>query len=253
MSISYRTTGAWGPGTGYDIPSADIDQSFHSLVLGAERLVNLPPVPTNGIADIRFTRTSVYVYLNNGQRLGPFDLPLPEFRWRGDWEPSTSYEAFDVFGVDGEGVFFVLHDHTSGPSFNPANPNLQLVFADLVHEVTTRPIYNVPDVDVILTASVSGWYLRCDTGCTFRMGSDAEGGWQDGANLIIRQIGTLPVFLTPQPGVNLIAPAGLLLQSNGLDGATLHLRRAANNTWDVWGDLAVDETETGTTTFDTGT
>lgn len=247
-SISFRTTGAWGPGTGYDLPAADIDQSFYALVQGVQQMETLPPVPTNGIADIRFTRTAVYVYLNNGQRLGPFSLPLPSFRWRGDWEPNESYEAYDVFGTDSDGVFFVLHDFTAGPTFNPADSNLQLMFAPISHEVTVRPVVNIPDVDVFLTADFAGWYIRNDTGCTFRISSDAEGRWEEGANLTLRQVGSLPLVLAPGAGVNLIAPTGRLLQSNGLDGATLHLRRAANNTWDVWGDLAADETETGSAT-----
>lgn len=245
-TISYRTTGAWGPGTGFNLPAADIDQSFYALQLGAQRLTTLPPVPTNGIADIRFTRTSVYVFLNNGQRLGPFNLPLPGFVWRGDWEPSTAYEAYDVFGTDEDGVFFVLHDHTSGGSFNPSNPNLQLMFAPIPHEVTVRPVANIPDVDVILTAAFAGWYIRNDTGCLFRVASDADGGWMEGANLILRQIGSSPLLLAENPGVNIITPAGKLLRSNGLDGATIHLRRAGNNTWDVWGDLLSAETETET-------
>jgi hypothetical protein len=41
------------------------------------------------------------------------------FRWRGEWQPSTSYAVLDVVTVTNLGIYMVQIAHTSGTTFDP--------------------------------------------------------------------------------------------------------------------------------------
>jgi hypothetical protein len=132
MTLIYRTIGPWGPGKAANLLPAEVDANFWQL---AEEIVTLqsnPAVP-NGIESISVSGTQMTIYLNDGSVMGPFTLPVLMFRWRGEWQPSTSYAELDVFTVLNTGIFCVLIAHTSGTSFDPnltigGQPALQQLF-----------------------------------------------------------------------------------------------------------------------------
>jgi hypothetical protein len=132
MTLIYRTTGPWGSGKGVNLQASEVDSNFWQL---AEEIVTLqsnPAIP-NGIASISVSGTQMTIYLNDGSIMGPFTLPILMFRWRGEWQPTTSYAELDVFTVLNTGIFCVLIAHTSGTTFDPnlqvgGQPALQQLF-----------------------------------------------------------------------------------------------------------------------------
>lgn len=118
----YRTNDVakWGTGKGADLTPTEVDTNFWDMLV---RIVALETggIPANGIANFVVTGSSFVVVLDDATELGPFTLPLATFGWRGDWQPETTYAAFDVFRVYGEfnGIYVVLDSHTSGLTFDP--------------------------------------------------------------------------------------------------------------------------------------
>jgi hypothetical protein len=132
MTLTYRTVGPWGPGKGVNLQPTEVDSNFWQLAEDIVSLQSNPAVP-NGIASISVSGTQMTIYLNDGSVMGPFTLPILMFRWRGEWQPSTSYAELDVFTVLNTGIFCVLIAHTSGTTFDPAltiggQPALQQLF-----------------------------------------------------------------------------------------------------------------------------
>jgi hypothetical protein len=118
MTISYRTAGAWGPGLGRNLTAAEGDGNFYDLDSRVGDLETNPPTP-NDIASATVSGTQLSFTLVDGTVLGPLDLPILVWTWRGEWTPTTLYEVLDTFVVTGTGLFMVLVDHTSAASFDP--------------------------------------------------------------------------------------------------------------------------------------
>lgn len=115
----YRTNGAWGSGLGVNLTAAQVDTNFYELRTDVDGLKNNPLTP-NGIASITVAGTAMTVFLDNGKSLGPFPLPVLQFRWRDAWAAATLYAVLDAFKVDNQGIFSVLLAHTSAAAFNAA-------------------------------------------------------------------------------------------------------------------------------------
>lgn len=111
----YRTAGAWGAGKGSNLTAAESDANIHELRSDIDDLIASPPT-ANSIATMTVTAQSFTTTLTNGTTLGPYAITLPVFRWRDTWATGTLYEELDSFSVTGEGIFVVLHDHTSSAS-----------------------------------------------------------------------------------------------------------------------------------------
>ena len=118
MDITFRTLGPWGPGKGANLQPSEVDSNFWSIAQAILDLQENPALP-NGIASITVSGTQMTIYLNDGSVMGPFTLPVLVFRWRGEWEASTAYEALDVFTVFQTGIFMVQAAHLSGDTFDP--------------------------------------------------------------------------------------------------------------------------------------
>lgn len=118
MDITFRTLGPWGPGKGTNLQPSEVDSNFWSVAQAILDLQENPSLP-NGIASITVAGTQMTIYLNDGSVMGPFTLPVLVFRWRGEWEASTAYEALDVFTVFQTGIFMVQAAHLSGSVFDP--------------------------------------------------------------------------------------------------------------------------------------
>lgn len=133
VSIIWRTTGAHGTGIGVDLTGAQVDANFYSVKLAIEALEADRPQPNN-IVGWELNGTSLTWVFQDATTLPPMPLPMWNPIWRGDWTPDTSYEAMNVFFVDGVGEYMVLQDHTSGSTFDPdllvgTNPAYLLMLA----------------------------------------------------------------------------------------------------------------------------
>lgn len=116
IAVIYRTNGAWGTGQGTNLSAAQVDTNFYNLAQAIITLQTDAPQPNN-IASISQSGTSLVITLTDSTAF-TLALPAVQFRWRGDWAPSTSYLALDAFKVDGVGLFSVLVNHTSAGSFD---------------------------------------------------------------------------------------------------------------------------------------
>lgn len=79
MSITYRTTGAWGPGKGSNLTAAEVDGNFHDLDQRVTGLESNPPTPDE-ISNITVTGTQMTIWLVSGAHFGPFTLPQAAWR-----------------------------------------------------------------------------------------------------------------------------------------------------------------------------
>lgn len=157
MDLTYRTLGAWGPGKGSNLQPSEVDSNFWAIAQAIVDLETNPAVP-NGIESISVSGTQMYITLTDGTVMGPFTLPVLTFRWRGEWQPNTSYAELDVFTVTHTGIFMVLVSHVSG------------AFWDDLYQVDGQPAYlqlfgsvdtglsGLPDVQ--LTALAVGDFLN---------------------------------------------------------------------------------------------
>lgn len=127
----YRTNGAWGVGLGVNLTPAQVDGNFYELRSDLDDVIANPPTPNN-IASIAVSGTAMTITLDDATELGPFPLPVLQFRWRGDWAPTTLYATLDSFAVAGYGIFSVLQDHTSAGSFDPDAAGVAIAATALV-------------------------------------------------------------------------------------------------------------------------
>lgn len=79
MTITYRTTGAWGAGKGANLTPAEVDGNFHDLATRVGSLETDAPQPVN-IADITVVGTQMTIVLEDATSFGPFTLPQANFR-----------------------------------------------------------------------------------------------------------------------------------------------------------------------------
>jgi hypothetical protein len=95
----YVTTGAWGAGGGVPLSAAEIDTNFYRVV---QRIVSLETDPPIGpyVTSVALAGTSFTMGLSDGSTLGPITFTIPMPRWRGDWQPLTTYHALDGVWVN---------------------------------------------------------------------------------------------------------------------------------------------------------
>lgn len=75
MTLRYRTTGAWGAGTGYDLPADEVDENFYTL----KQLIDAIPAGDAGVgvSNITSVGTQITFHLTDLTTLGPFNIPTP--------------------------------------------------------------------------------------------------------------------------------------------------------------------------------
>lgn len=123
VDILFRTDGVWGAGKGSRLNKVEVDENFWSLKQAVEALQSTPLQPLQ-IADIQVTGNQMTIVLSdNVTTFGPFTLPTAVLRWRDIWEANTPYLKFDLFTAL-EGMYLVLQDHTSDPTFDPSATNV---------------------------------------------------------------------------------------------------------------------------------
>ncbi|MBZ7921669.1 hypothetical protein LAC81_07725 [Ensifer adhaerens] len=76
MTLTYRTSGAWGSGKGSNLTAAEIDGNTHELAERVAELEGSAPEP-NQISNITQAGNTITIHLEDGSTFGPFILPRP--------------------------------------------------------------------------------------------------------------------------------------------------------------------------------
>jgi len=118
VDITYRLAGPWGAGKGANLLPSEADYNFWNIAQAILDLESNPAQPV-GIESITMSGSSMTIHLTDGSFMGPFLIPVLTFSWRGEWQPTTSYNVLDVFSVADTGIYLVLLAHTSNIAFDP--------------------------------------------------------------------------------------------------------------------------------------
>lgn len=117
MTITYRTSGAWGPGKGANLTAAEVDGNFHGLNTRLTAVEANPAQPAQ-IEAITSSGSALTITMDNGDVYGPLPIPATALRFMGIWAAATSYLKNDVVRY-GNDVYYISADHTSGATFLP--------------------------------------------------------------------------------------------------------------------------------------
>jgi hypothetical protein len=113
--IIFKNNGDWGTGIGVPLSSMQVDLNFWQLLL---RIVNLEenPIQPNQIEMIEVIGNKMTIHMSDYTTFGPFTLPVAAFRFTGAFQGNHDYKTYDLL-LANEGLYMVLHDFTSGPTF----------------------------------------------------------------------------------------------------------------------------------------
>jgi hypothetical protein len=113
--IIFKNNGAWGAGTGARLPSMTIDLNFYQLLT---RLIAVEtnPIQPNQIDSIEVIGNQMTFHMTDYSTLGPFTLPVAALSFTGAFQPNHDYKTYNLLTAN-EGLYMVLHDFTSGPTF----------------------------------------------------------------------------------------------------------------------------------------
>ena len=119
-SLVFRTDdpARWGGGQGSDLAAVTIDLNFWTLFSAVQALEDHQSVGA-GIDYINQPAGGnlFYIHLTDHRVLGPFVIPSSQWNPRGEWEPITTYAAYDVVSHDGA-LYLIVIPHTSGTTFS---------------------------------------------------------------------------------------------------------------------------------------
>lgn len=223
---------------GSNLTPSEVDGNFTDL---DGRVHTIETAPTFvGISYFQIIGTSLYVHMTDSSVLGPYTLPLLQWRFTGDFQPSHSYVPNDIL-TDSGSVYLVNIAHTSALTFDPAatdglgNPLYQLVLDPPTF--APPPTKTVASSTYTLLAGDANSYIRFTNsgGCVVTVPAST---FDTDVEIHLRQtLDSSPVSLVAAGGVTLHGVAGTL-NATGLRGATMTIKCVATNGWDVMGLLA---------------
>jgi hypothetical protein len=165
MTLTYRTGGPWGAGKGTNLTPSEVDQNVYELAQAIVALQDHETAGANGIATVTLADTQMSIFLTDGTELGPFTIPVLKFRWRGEWEPDTSYAELDVVKVTSVGIFMLQVNSTSNSTFDATETSGDnLVYLQLFGSVDAK-LSTLGDV--LITDLASGDILHWVAGDEF--------------------------------------------------------------------------------------
>lgn len=132
---------------GAPLTSEEADDNVHDL---DDRLTALEenPTPPISIANVTTTGKTFTIWLTDGSSLGPYQLPVAAFNWRGDWLPDTGYFEYDLVENGLDGLFLVLQNHVSGSEFDPDVENSgEPVYQQIIGPFVAGSISTLEDVN----------------------------------------------------------------------------------------------------------
>lgn len=121
MTIIFRTAGAWGAGKGSNLTPAEVDGNFWDHEQRLDSIETNPPAAVN-IDYFTTSGNQMFAHMTDHSVIGPIEIPVGTWNFRGEWQPDTLYFAFDVVTF-GTAVYLVNSEHTSEGSFDPSASN----------------------------------------------------------------------------------------------------------------------------------
>lgn len=116
--LKFATSGPWGPSTNdRRLTAPEADGNINNLALAIQDLID-NPVEGVSVSEISVTGRQVTFHMSDASTHGPFDLPIAQPRYRGEWVTATAYSTFDIIKVTLSGTYMVLQDHTSESTFD---------------------------------------------------------------------------------------------------------------------------------------
>jgi hypothetical protein len=108
-SITFRTNDPtrWGTGNGMDLTAFQIDINFWVLYTAILAIQEHQETNGAGISEFIVSGDTFSVQLTNHVVLGPFNLPVAAFNFRGPWQANQTYNINDVF-TQGGAVYLVI-------------------------------------------------------------------------------------------------------------------------------------------------
>jgi hypothetical protein len=157
--LLYRTSGAWGAGTGANLTPAQVDGNFYDV---SQRVQFLELHPSEPVLITSFSATGdqLYIHMSDGTINGPVTLPVVRWFFRGPWAPSTSYAKDDVVVGPDSAVYIVTFNHTSSAStFDPhANDGAGHSYYSLLLSVPAATLPTGGGAGFVLTKNTTANY-----------------------------------------------------------------------------------------------
>jgi hypothetical protein len=272
MALIYRTAGPWGAGKGANLVAGEVDGNFYDVDQRVVVLEDTMPEAANGIAFFSVTGNQFYVHMTDGTVQGPFVLPQVAWNFRGDWLPSTDYNANDVVTANGS-VYLILVGHVSAEEFDAGandgaghdyygrlltNPGNVLPAGGDVGQYLTKndtvdyavgwetpvvfpsqKLLEAPNATYTLTLANIASYVRCinAAGCTITIPNSSTLNFPLSTEISFRQCTAGGIELVAGSSVVLNAISGLSAKT-ARNGAVITAKKIAANTWDVFGLLS---------------
>lgn len=192
VAITFRTSGAWGSGSGANLTAAQVDGNFYALKQAVEYIED-NPVEGVSVDAISQTGNTLTFHLTNGTTQGPFTLPPAAITFQGDWTPATPYVVGDIV-ADETGLYIVTYAHTSEATFDAgANSGSGADWYQLILSLAAPVLAGLADVliaspapDEVLTYDGTNWINAAPTG--------GGGGGFEGASISLGTNSTVDCF-----------------------------------------------------------
>lgn len=233
---------------GFPLNSPQADGNIHDLDDRVQAIEDNPPVAV-GISNIVVSGTKFSIHLEDATIFGPFDLPVMELKWKGEWEALTGLFAFDLFKYQSSGIFLALQDHvteaifdplletTEGPVYQQIVGPFALAYPHLVHT----------DAELVLTLDHANTFIQCQQtdGTDVIVPHNDSVAFEEDTEIHFRQFnGTDPIVFVPEDeNVTISGMDGFELATGG-GGAVASLKKVGPNAWWLFGRLL--ESSTGT-------
>jgi hypothetical protein len=261
MDLTFRTLGAWGSGKGANLTPGEVDNNFWELAQAIVDLAANPALPV-GIANITVSGTSMTITLTDGTVMGPFTLPVLTFRWRGEWQPFTTYAELDVFTVTHVGIYMVQVEHTTGAAFEPdllvppttGSPAYLMLFGSTDASLSALPdvaLTDVQDGDVLVWDEPTGTWQNVPLGTM--ADQDANAVAITGGTITGMPVPSLPTDVATKAYVDAGPAGGGVADSTMMSNIVGALGPAIPNTLSAFLDHVLGTTVRGTLLYRGGT
>lgn len=129
MTITYRTSGAWGAGKGGPLTSAEIDGNFYDLAQQIAAVVADVPSPVE-ITGFSVAGTQFTVQMSDGTELGPYTLPKQTVA---PPTVTTMADATMTLGVTSPDKFYLVTNPSGCAVTFPPNADAVIAVGSEVH------------------------------------------------------------------------------------------------------------------------
>jgi hypothetical protein len=145
MAYKFRNPGPWGPGATEDLDAIDVDNNFWQSIQD----ITAKAAQGVGIANMVVTGSQLTVVLTDHTLLGPYQLPIVQFIFKGEWIPNYAYLGGSIV-THGGSTYFIPVNHTSEATFDPgANDGHGQNFYELLLQGAPLRLEDLVDVAIV--------------------------------------------------------------------------------------------------------